>query len=194
MVIIETDLFVLALSLRSASKVTSAYVMGVSHVNAERIGPYLDLNHYLDNSDKEIYFLIRNPYDRFISGLQRDLLMEGKTLEEVHEHRKNNWYHGQPILQHIKDKDYKIIPYNDLSNYLDSENDERFLDNFKSHHQESVTEYAKTVDLQAEFDAYDYIMNNKQILSPSHFKDMVSKSKSVNFIGDRVNKEPLWGM
>tara|TARA_A200000159_G_scaffold19712_1_gene16289 strand:- start:901 stop:1473 length:573 start_codon:yes stop_codon:yes gene_type:complete len=188
MVIIETDLFVLALSLRSASKVTSTYVMGVSHVNAERIGPYLDLNHYLDNSDKEIYFLIRNPYDRFISGLQRDLLVEGKTIEELHEYRKDNWYHGCPILQYIHDKEYKIIPYDSLSTYIDADNDEKFLKNFKNTHQESVIEYAKTVDLQAEFDAYDYIMNNKQILSPSHFKDMVSKSKLVNFtgVGDMV--------
>lgn len=191
MVVIETDLFVLALSLRSGSKVTSTYVMGESHISAERIGPYRDLNDYIGNSDKEIYFLIRNPYDRFVSGLYIDLMMTGQTIDELHKQRQNNWYHGYPILQYIKEGDYKIIPYNNLSKYIDMKNDEKSLDKFKGRNQESVMKYAKKVDLQAEFDAYDYIMHNKQILSPDHFKDMVSKSKFVNFTGDKINKEPL---
>jgi len=194
MVTIETDIFVMALSLRSGSKVVSKYIMGDAHINAERLNPYRDINYYLEMSNKEVWFLIRNPLDRFISGLYRDLLVERKTIEQIHEHRKNNWYHGQPILQNILDKDYKILPYDNLHKYVDVENDEKFADNFKTTHYDLAREYANTIDLQDEFDAYDYIMNNKEILSPIHFKKMVEKAELVNYKGDKINKGQLWDM
>ena len=194
MVTIETDIFVIALSLRSGSKAVSKYIMGDAHINAERLNSYRDINYYLEMSNKEVWFLIRNPLDRFISGIYRDLLIERKTIEEIHEYRKNNWYHGQPILQYIKDEEYKILPYDDIKKYVDVENDEKFAENFKTTHYDLAREYANTIDLKAEFEAYDYIMNNKQVLSPKHFKNMVAKAKLVNYKGDNINKGQLWDM
>ena len=47
MVTIETDIFVMALSLRSGSKVVSKYIMG-DVINAERLNSYRDINYYLE--------------------------------------------------------------------------------------------------------------------------------------------------
>lgn len=175
----------------------SEYVMGESHTKAERLGPYRDINYYLDNTDKEVYFVIRHPFDRYVSGLQRDLffaMVEGKTIDDVMQDRLNNWYHGYPILQYVKDKDFKIIPYNNVSNYINAENDENFAADHKSKYLDMILQYANKVDLQAELDAYDFIFKTKKILEPDHFKKMVSDSKFVNYVGSKVNKEPLWDM
>lgn len=210
LMIIETEKFVLGVPLRSASKVVSHKIFGVEHFGAEVIprpecGNFL---HYLRNPNLFCIMIIRDPYDRYISGLHRDFwnyLSQNNIVRETKEDFKNfleyrkeliessdTTVHGQPFLHEIPiGYNFKIIPYEDLNKYIDSPNDEMGLKKAKKKNQAMMEEYANTVDMTKEYEAYDRIRQTNEVLDPRVFKVLLEKSEYVNRKGPNVTKKPI---
>ena len=204
-IIVETNNFVMSIPLRSASKVITREIFGCTHFEAESRQRYYSLNEYAkDVTYKHVILVLRNPFDRLVSGIHRDFWVycsqrntfgNTKVFEEFVENRDLIKHtHGDPYLQKFDLKlNFQILPYDNIGSYVNSSNDEKPLDGRKRTFKGLVTNFAKEFNLDREMDTYNALMK-KEVIQPEVYKDLVLTSTKVNYFGERVTKEFLWDL
>jgi len=204
-IIVQTDTFVISIPLRAASKVITREIFGCTHFEAESRQSYPTLNDYArDEQFKNVILLIRNPFDRLVSGIHRDFWRycgnqntfgNSKTFEEFKEYRATaKDTHGDPYLKKFDPTlDFNILPYDNISKYIRSPNDETGLDGRKRTFKGIVTKYAEEFDLEEEWEAYN-TLSKKEVIEPEVYHDLVNTSTKVNYFGDQTTKMNLWDL
>lgn len=153
------------------------------------LGMEKGLHHYknlLALNEQQNVLVIREPKDRFLAGYS--MVNHMKSKDKFSEKTEESYFysfkrHAGPIYYNFVPLklNYKIIRFEDISNYFDAHEG---VNDFKKRNTRWLKKYDKCFNhWEEELEAYDTILNTREIIDPEEFKALVKFSKYVNMKG-----------
>ena len=193
MFIIETNKLILCFNHKCASRTICKDILSVDHsllkyYSIEETISYLnnisDIEETISYQHNISYFIpkifvVREPKDRYLSAYQKaqDLQYENNNVETYKDFERMLKLHGAPYMYKIpKSLKFNIIDFSDIQKYFNSSlgNEEKSIEKriWKK-------EYDKVPNMQEEIAQYNWILENKEKITPDYLNKLLSNSKHL---------------